>query len=148
VPVFIALALALIVAQKQLTAWMDRHRAAPRHEPGAVAYSAVALAGVYGGYFGAAQGIMLLAILGLALDEDLQRINAVKVVLAGLVNLLAGVIFVFAAHVAWLPALLIAVGSTIGGFVGAHWGRRLPAPMLRLVVVAVGIAAMVRLLTY
>jgi uncharacterized membrane protein YfcA len=88
---------------------------------------------------------MLLAILGLALDEDLQKINAVKVVLAGLVNFVAGVIFVFAAHVAWDAAALIAVGSTIGGFVGARYGRRLPEPALRLVIVIVGILAIVRL---
>jgi uncharacterized membrane protein YfcA len=103
--------------------------------------------GVYGGYFGAAQGIMLLAILGLSLpDEDLQRINAVKVVLAGLVNLIAGIVFIFAAHVAWLAALLIAVGSTIGGVLGARYGRRLPSPALRAVIVVVGIAAIVKLL--
>jgi uncharacterized membrane protein YfcA len=101
--------------------------------------------GVYGGYFGAAQGIMLLAILGLAVDDDLQRINALKVVLAGLVNLVAGVIFVFAAHVAWLPALLIAVGSVAGGVLGARYGRRLPPAALRAVIVVVGIVAIVRL---
>jgi uncharacterized membrane protein YfcA len=101
---------------------------------------------VYGGYFGAAQGIMLLAILGLSLDEDLQRINAVKVVLAGLVNLVSGVIFMFAAHVAWDAAALIAAGSTLGGVLGARGGRRLPAPALRLVIVGVGIVAIVRLL--
>ena len=88
----------------------------------------------------------LLSILGLALDDDLQRINALKVVLAGLVNLVAGVIFVFAAHVAWLPAALIAAGSTVGGVLGARGGRRLPAPALRAVVVLVGIGAIVRLL--
>ena len=145
VPAFIAIALILIVAQPKLNELLAAHRHAGRVHTGPVAMTGVFASGVYGGYFGAAQGIMLLAILGLALDEDLQRINAVKVVLAGLVNLLAGVIFVFAAHVAWLPALLIALGSTIGGVVGAHWGRRLPAPVLRIVIVAVGIAAIVRL---
>ncbi len=101
--------------------------------------------GVYGGYFGAAQGILLLAILGLAFDDDLQRINALKVVLAGLVNLVAGIVFVFAAHVAWLPALLIAVGSVLGGILGASQGRRLPAGALRALIVVVGIGAIVRL---
>src|SRR5262249_12798357 len=142
---FIAMALILIVAQPQLNDVLAAHRHPGRVHVGPVAMAGVFASGVYGGYFGAGQGIMLLAILGLALAEDLQRVNAVKVVLAGLVNLLSGLIFVFAAHVAWLPALLIAVGSTIGGVVGAHWGRRLPAPVLRLVVVAVGITAIVRL---
>jgi uncharacterized membrane protein YfcA len=146
VPAFIVIALILIVAQPKLNEMLATRRRPAREHVGPVAMSGVFASGVYGGYFGAAQGIMLLAILGLALDDDLQRINAVKVVLAGLVNLLAGVIFVFAAHVAWLPALLIALGSTIGGVVGAHWGRRLPAPVLRLVIVAVGITAIVRLL--
>ena len=89
---------------------------------------------------------MLLSILGLAFDEDLQRINALKVVLAGLVNLVAGVIFMFVTHVAWLPALLIAIGSILGGILGARVGRRLPENALRAVIVAVGIAAIVRLL--
>jgi uncharacterized membrane protein YfcA len=107
----------------------------------------VFVGGVYGGYFGAAQGILLLAVLGLALDEELQRINALKVVLAGLVNLVAGVVFVFAAHVAWAPAGLIAVGSLCGGVIGARAGRRLPPLALRGVIVVVGIAAIVHLVT-
>ena len=102
--------------------------------------------GIYGGYFGAAQGIMLLAILGLSLPtENLQRVNALKVVLAGLVNLVAGIIFVFSSQIAWLPALLIAIGSIIGGIAGARWGRRLPPMALRAVIVVVGITAIVRL---
>jgi uncharacterized membrane protein YfcA len=108
---------------------------------------AVLASGVYGGYFGAAQGILLLAILSLALDDDLQRVNALKVVLQGSVNLLAAVVFAFAAHVAWGPAGLIAGGSIVGGIIGARHGRRLPPAALRAVIVAVGIAAIVRLLT-
>ena len=104
------------------------------------------VAGIYGGYFGAAQGIMLLSILALSLNDDLQRINALKVVLAGLVNLVAGIVFVIAAHVAWGAALLIAVGSVIGGFLGARYGKRLPEDALRAVIVVVGIFAIVRLL--
>jgi uncharacterized membrane protein YfcA len=145
VPAFIVIALVLILAQTRLSRALASHRRAGRIHAGPLAMLGVFASGIYGGYFGAAQGIMLLAILGLALDDDLQRINAVKVVLAGLVNLVSGVIFVFAAHVAWLPALLIAVGSVIGGVVGARGGRRLPAPALRLVIVAVGIVAIVRL---
>jgi uncharacterized membrane protein YfcA len=105
----------------------------------------VFLSGVYGGYFGAAQGILLLAILGLALEEKLQRINALKVVLTGLVNLVAGVIFALAAHVAWGAAGLIAVGSILGGIIGAREGRRLPPTALRAIIVAVGVIAIVRL---
>jgi uncharacterized membrane protein YfcA len=148
VAVFIALALVLILAQPRISRWLVRaHRSAHlRERPGPVGTTAVFASGVYGGYFGAAQGIMLLAILGLSIDDDLQRLNALKVVLAGLVNLVAGVIFVFAAHVAWGAAGLIAAGSIVGGLLGARWGRRLPVPALRLVIVGVGIFAIVRLL--
>jgi uncharacterized protein len=146
VPVFIAIALVLIVAQPRLAVALE-HRRNPHGHAGPAATAGVYCSGVYGGYFGAAQGILLLAILGLALGEDLQRINALKVVLAGLVNLVAGIVFVFAAHIAWLAAALIAVGSTIGGIIGARAGRRLPEPALRAVIVVVGIAAIVRLVT-
>ncbi len=150
VPAFIIIALVLIVLQPRLAVALDARRAGRAREgdhPGPTSLLAVFASGVYGGYFGAAQGIMLLAILGLSLpDEDLQRVNALKVVLAGLVNLVAGIIFIFAAHVAWLPALLIAIGSIIGGIAAARWGRRLPASALRAVIVVVGITAIIRLI--
>jgi uncharacterized membrane protein YfcA len=104
--------------------------------------------GVYGGYFGAAQGVILLALLGITIpDEDLQRLNALKNVLAALVNGVAAVIFLFFASVAWLPVLLLAVGSAAGGQLGANIGRRLSPAMLRGVIVVVGLAAIVQLLT-
>jgi uncharacterized protein len=150
VPAFIVIALVLIVLQPRIGRVLEAYRARHSREPGhlgPVSFASVFATGIYGGYFGAAQGIMLLAILGLSLpDEDLQRINAVKVVLSGLVNLIAGVVFVFAAHIAWLPALLIAIGSTIGGVLGSRYGRRLPPVALRALIVAVGIFAIVRLL--
>jgi uncharacterized membrane protein YfcA len=146
VPAFILIALVLIVLQPRLNRALAAHRPRERQQVGPVATAGVFGSGIYGGYFGAAQGILLLSILGLALDDDLQRINALKVVLAGLVNFVAGVVFVFAAHVAWLPALLIAAGSIIGGTVGARVGRRLPDPVLRAVIVVVGVSAIVRLL--
>ena len=149
VPAFIAIALVLIVVQPRLSRALAASRRRPRdHDRAGPAGTAAPFgSGIYGGYFGAAQGILLLAILGLSLEgEDLQRINALKVVLAGLVNLVAGVVFVFSAHVAWLPALLIAVGSIIGGVLGARYGRRLRPAALRAIIVAVGIFAIVRLL--
>jgi uncharacterized membrane protein YfcA len=145
VPAFIVIALVLIVLQPRLSRAIKVRRGSGSENAGAAASAGVFASGVYGGYFGAAQGILLLAILGLAVDDDLQRINALKVVLAGLVNLVAGIIFVFAAHVSWLPALLIAVGSVLGGVLGARYGRRLPPVALRAIIVAVGIVAIVRL---
>jgi len=149
VPAFIAVALILIVLQPRLSRALAARRERPREQDraGPVAIAATFGSGVYGGYFGAAQGILLLAILGLSFErEDLQRTNALKVVLTGLVNLVAGVVFVFSSHIAWLAALLIAVGSIIGGVLGARYGRRLPPAALRGVIVAVGIFAIVRLL--
>jgi hypothetical protein len=101
---------------------------------------------VYGGYFGAGQGILLLAIFGVLLPQSLQRSNALKNVLAGTVNGVAGVYFVFAAHVEWGPAAIIAATSVIGGQIGARYGRRLHPDALRALIVLVGIAAIVDLL--
>jgi uncharacterized membrane protein YfcA len=145
VPVFIAIALVLIVLQPRLSRRLAARRPPGGHE-GVVPALAVYGSGVYGGYFGAAQGILLLAVLGLALPDDLQRINALKNVLALIVNGVAGIVFVFVAHVAWAAAGLIAAGAVVGGQIGAHYGRRLPPAALRTVIVAVGVFAMVRLL--
>jgi uncharacterized membrane protein YfcA len=146
VPVFIAIALVLVVIQPRLNralAARDYHRA---HEGGLLTFAAVYATGVYGGYFGAAQGILLLGILGVVLPQDLQRTNALKNVLAGLVNAVAGVYFAFAADVAWGPAAIIAGASIVGGQLGAHYGRRLHPAALRAVIVVVGVSAIVRLL--
>jgi uncharacterized membrane protein YfcA len=113
---------------------------------GPVLWFFVFCAGVYGGYFGAAQGVLLIGMLGIAFSDSLQRINAVKNVLAGLVNGLAAIVFIALTHIDWGVAGLIAAGSIIGGQVGARVGRRLPPWGLRLVIVCVGVAALVKLL--
>jgi uncharacterized membrane protein YfcA len=145
VPGFIALALALVVVQP----WLTRKLAGIHPHPlGERRGLPVALfcVGVYGGYFGAAQGILLLALLGLALPETLQRINALKNILAALTNVIAGVVFVIAAsHVSWAVAGLLAAGAIIGGQVGARIGRRLSPAVLRGIIVAVGIVAILKL---
>jgi uncharacterized membrane protein YfcA len=145
VPVFIVLALLGIVFQPRLQRLLGRP-----HEPGFHggfwAWLGVFVGGVYGGYFGAAQGILLISVLGLTLSEDLHRVNALKNVLAGLVNLVAGVVFVLVADPAWEAVVLVAVGATIGGVLGGRYGRRLPAGVLRGVIVVVGVAAIVQLL--
>ena len=113
---------------------------------GPVLWLLVFCAGAYGGYFGAAQGVLLIGMLGIALNDNLQRINAVKIVLAGLVNAIAAVVFIALMHVDWGIAGLIAAGSILGGQLGARIGRRLPPWGLRLVIVFVGGAALVKLL--
>lgn len=148
VPVFIAAALVLTLLQPRLTRWLLRREIDLERHVALLTPLAVYLTGVYGGYFGAAQGILLLAILGVALTQDLQRTNALKNVLAGLTNGVAGVYFIFATHIDWGPAALIAVTSIAGAQVGARYGRRLPPAGLRAVICAVGIFAILRLLLY
>ena len=148
VPVFIAAALVLTLLQPRLTRWLLRREIDLERHVALLTPVAVYLTGVYGGYFGAAQGILLLAILGVALTQDLQRTNALKNVLAGLTNGVAGVYFIFAAHIDWGPAGLIAVSSITGAQIGARYGRRLPPAALRAVIVAVGVFAILRLLLY
>jgi uncharacterized membrane protein YfcA len=147
VPVFIALALVLTVLQPRLNAWLQAREIDLDREGSILTPLAVFATGIYGGYFGAAQGILLLGILGVAIPQDLHRTNALKNVLAGLVNGVAGLYFAFAAHVAWAPAAIIAVASILGAQLGARYGRRLEPGALRAIIVAVGIIAIVRLLT-
>ena len=146
VPVFIALALILVVLQPRLRARLAHRAIGAERRAGPLVLLALYVTGVYGGYFGAAQGVLMLAILGVALAQDIQRTNALKNVLAGLVNGVAGVVFIFVAHVDWAPAAIIAGGSVIGAQVGARYGRRLPPAALRALIVLVGIAAIVHLL--
>ncbi len=146
VPVFIAVALILIVFQSRISKWLVARGGGVTEHAGPAATAGVFAAGVYGGYFGAAQGILVLSILSLSVDDSLTRLNALKVVLVGIANLVSGLVFVFFAHVAWAAAGLIAGGSVIGGLVGARVGRRLSPKVLRGVIVVVGIVAIVRLL--
>jgi uncharacterized membrane protein YfcA len=146
VPAFIALAIVLTVVQPQLNRRLAaRAERDPRH--GALLTPlAVYATGVYGGYFGAGQGILMLAIFGVMLPQDLHRSNALKNVLAGAVNAVAGAYFILAAHVEWAPAAVIAASSVLGAQLGARYGRRLHPDALRALVVVVGIAAIVDLL--
>ena len=171
VPALIGVAVVMVVIQPRLAKWVaerQRARAALLTPDGAIADAPAAsvlaasaaeeaiggpvlwvlvfLAGIYGGYFGAAQGVLLIGMLGITLNDSLQRINAAKNVLAGLVNGLAAVVFIIATHIDWGVAGLIAAGSIIGGQLGARIGRRLPPWGLRVVIVCVGVAALVKLL--
>jgi uncharacterized protein len=147
VPFFIAIALVFVVLQPRLNRMVAEHRPPPDAQGTGLPRVLVYVAGIYGGYFGAAQGILLIAILGLALPDDLQRVVALKNVLAGIVNAVAAIIFIAVAHVAWGPAALIAAGSVVGAQLAARYGRRLSPQALRAVIVAVGIAAIVQLVT-
>jgi len=147
VPALILVGLLLVVLQPRILAWTaERHEGARGDFGPWWVWPAVLGTGVYGGYFGAAQGVILLATLGVLLPDEMVRTNALKNVLAGTVNLLAALLFIIAAHVEWPVVALIAVGSVIGGQVGAHIGRRIPANVLRMLVVALGLGVAIRLL--
>jgi uncharacterized membrane protein YfcA len=102
--------------------------------------------GVYGGYFGAGSGVMMMAVLGFGLDIDLRVVNALKTLAVLAANVVATLIFLVLADLDWLAIALLAGGSVFGGYVGAHIGRRLPAGVLRFLVVVVGVTASVLLL--
>ena len=146
VPVLIALGCVLVVLQPRISAWVAARAEAQGREVhphgNAWVWTLVLLAGVYGGYFGAAQGVLLMAILGVGLQETMQRNNATKNVLAMLVNGVAALVFIAVADVDWTAAGLIAVGAVIGGQLGATVGRRLPPTVLRAVIVLVGLTAL------
>jgi uncharacterized protein len=159
VPVLIGIGCLLVVIQP----WLSRRLAERRAELGIHAahgagsvwlWLGILLTGMYGGYFGAAQGVLLLAIMGIGLAESLNRINAVKNVLALIVNGVAGLVFAIlpltpwaqpGAQVDWLVALVIAIGSVLGAQLGGRVGRLLPAAVYRVVIVVVGVAAIVSL---
>ncbi|MFK4035408.1 sulfite exporter TauE/SafE family protein [Nonomuraea wenchangensis] len=143
VVVLIALACVLVVIQPRLNALLAERREHAHPHGGPVLWLTVLAAGVYGGYFGAAQGVLLIGLLGSFLDDGLQRVNAAKNVLALIVNGVAAVLFVVVAKVDWQAVLGVALGAIVGGFVGARVGRRIPAPVLRGVIVAVGVAAII-----
>ncbi|MEV4470172.1 sulfite exporter TauE/SafE family protein [Nonomuraea sp. NPDC049504] len=139
----IALACVLVMVQPRLNIWMAARRDRPHPHGGPMLWLGVLGAGIYGGYFGAAQGVLLIGLLGIFLDDGLQRVNAAKNVLALLVNGVAAVLFLFVADIDWQAAAGVALGAIVGGFAGARLGRRIPAPILRGVIVCVGIVAII-----
>ena len=146
VPVLILLAVALVIVQPRLSRFVTERRSRVVEHGGFELWIGIFLTGIYGGYFGAAQGVILLALLGIFIAENVQRLNAVKNVLALIANGVAAVLFVFFADVAWEVVVLIAVGSVLGAQLGAQVGRRLPARALRALIVVVGLVAAIKLL--
>ncbi len=156
VPVLLVIALALVVVGPRIQAWVrGRAEKAGRSVDHLSAGRLIALVaatfaiGVYGGYFTAAQGILLIAAMGALLPEDMQRMNAAKNLLSLVVNVVAAVAYTVVAfdRISWAAAALIASGSLVGGYLGAHYGRRLSPTALRAVIVVVGLIGLYRLLT-
>jgi uncharacterized protein len=156
VPVLLIGALILVVVGPRIQAWARKRsdaagRSAEIVSPGRMAavVAATFVVGIYGGYFTAAQGILLIGLMGAILPESMQRMNAAKNLLSLLVNIVAAVAYTLVAfdRISWLAAGLIAVGSLAGGFLGAHYGRRLSPGALRIVIVVIGLIGLYRLLS-
>ncbi|WP_455430197.1 sulfite exporter TauE/SafE family protein [Nonomuraea jabiensis] len=145
VPVLVALALVLVILQPRISKLL-RERRRHRETPGRGLFAGLLLAGVYGGYFAAAQGIIYMSLMGMLLDETPQRLNAAKNVLVAVVNAAAALLFLFVADYDWTAVALIATGSALGGRLGAEAGRRFSPTALRFLIVAVGGVALVHLL--
>jgi uncharacterized protein len=149
VPALIALGVVLVLLgppiQRSVAARAESRGGVPDHGVWWV-WPAVAAAGIYGGYFGAAQGVLLMAILGIGVADSMQRHTATKNVLALIVNAAAAIVFIAVADIDWAVAGLIALGSVVGGQIGAGVGRRLPPVLLRAVIAVVGVVALVVLL--
>ncbi|WP_346100915.1 sulfite exporter TauE/SafE family protein [Nonomuraea maheshkhaliensis] len=143
VVVLIAVACVLVMTQPRLNAWVAARREQPHAHGGAALWVGVLASGIYGGYFGAAQGVLLIGLLGIFLDDGLQRVNAAKNVLALIVNGVAALLFVVVAEVDWAAVAGVALGAVAGGFLGARLGRRIPARVLRAIIVFVGLMAII-----
>ena len=146
VPFLVLGACALVALQPRLSRTVANRRSQTGREHPLPLLGGVFLTGIYGGYFGAAQGVILIALLGIFLTDDIQRLNGLKNVITAVVNGVAGVLFVLVAPVAWPPALLLAAGAIVGGQVGAVVARRLPPTALRGTIVVVGTIVGLRLL--
>ena len=144
VPVLIVIACVLVALQPRLRRLVVARRPDEGHG-GPALFAFVFLTGVYGGYFGAAQGVILMSLLSIFLADHLQRLNGLKNVLAGLVNGVAAAIFIAFADVAWSATALLAVGAVIGGQLGARYGRRLPPAALRALIIVVGLVVATKL---
>ncbi|MEN6465935.1 MAG: sulfite exporter TauE/SafE family protein [Syntrophaceae bacterium] len=141
VPYLIFFAAGLMAVQERLRSLLIR-RAVPAgpHRRNRVA-AAIGIAAVYGGYFGAGLSVITLAVLGLTIDENLTRLNAVKQMLAFVINVSSAVYFLFSGQVVWTAMLVMAAGSVAGGFIGGRIAGRISPQALRWTVVAVGAAA-------
>jgi len=154
VPVLIGLGLVLVLLGPRLNRRMALRReqgitpTVAWHGPALVAGTLVA--GIYGGYFGAAQGVILMGLMSALSSEPIQRLNGYKNVLATIVNAVAAVTFILVARhdVDWLVALLIGVGALAGGFVGSKIGRRLPPVVLRAVIIVVGLVGIAKIVWF
>lgn len=148
VPALVGFALLLVSVQPLISKRVRRNAPSDtnRRDGGPLLFIGLTLASVYGGYFSAAQGIIYMSLMGILLDETLQRLVAVKNVLVAVVNAVAALFFLFVADFDWTAVALIAAGSALGGQPGAKVGRRFSPAVLRALIVAIGVVSIVQLL--
>lgn len=144
VPYLILLACVLMALQPRLTRLIAGRSTGGAHR--VVLVAATFATAVYGGYFGAAQGVLFIAIFAIFMGEHIQVLNGIKNAVAAMVNLTAALLFMSVSHVAWAPVALIAAGSILGGQIGAHLGRRMRSRWLRVVIIGVGLVVAGQLL--
>jgi len=151
VPWLILFTCLLVGAQPRISAWMRaRHgeeTPAMRTSMSPATRFFATATGVYGGYFGAGSGVMMMAVLGLGLDLEFRVVNALKTFAVMACNVVSGVIFLAVADLDWAAVGLLAAGSVVGGYAGSRVGRVLPAPLLRAGIVVMGVVAAVTMLT-
>jgi uncharacterized protein len=140
VPWMILAASLLLAIQEPVKKFVNKRLSNPAHKHHTMALSAlpIAAAAIYGGFFSAGMSVLLLAVLGLTLDDTLTRLNALKQVLAFSVNIAAAVFFLFSDKVIWPAAAVMAVGALIGGALGGKLAGKLPPAVLRWTVVVAG----------
>lgn len=153
VPVLIVIALVLVLVGPRLQRRAAERRGQDLVDPAWHRWAlgvGVFVAGAYGGYFGAAQGVLLMGLFSALSAEPLQRLNAYKNVLSAVVNGVAALMFVIFARgsIDWVVVLLIAVGSFLGGLVGARIGQRIPPAALRGLIVLIGVVAIAKLVLF
>jgi uncharacterized membrane protein YfcA len=141
VPYLILLASGLLAVQDPLRAWVLRRSKGHSTSASSEKWAAipVGLAGIYGGYFGAGLSVIVLAVLGMTVDDNLTRLNAIKQSISFSVNVAAAIFFVFSGKVIWLVALLMMVGALAGGALGGKLAGRIKPSTLRWVVVTIGV---------
>ncbi|WP_309130214.1 sulfite exporter TauE/SafE family protein [Brevibacterium sp.] len=166
VPVLLVVALIMVVGQPALSRYLKERSLRRAQENGTSASVAevgdplgtgryiltlivVFLTAIYGGYFAAAQGIILIALLGLILPDDLQRLNGLKNVLVLVVNTVSATTYIIVGHdrINWIAVICVAVGSLVGGYFGARIGRKFSPVLLRTIIVVLGLVAIWRILT-
>ncbi len=141
VPFLILLASALLAVQGPVRLWLTRRLGQHQSGTGMEKWSwlPVGLAAIYGGYFGAGMSVIVLAAVGITLEDTLTRLNALKQLVAFSVNVAAAIFFLFSGRVVWAAALVMAVGALIGGTLGGRLAGRVKPGLLRWIVVSIGV---------